>query len=282
MYRNLGNSELVMYDLVGTFGFFAIFVYNFFMFRYKRLLLSNVSSFMINTASKNKKLKFFRSESLWAFIEIFIISCLQILPSSFFNVKLSNILETGANYFGLLLFIPTVLVPFFYIISVNPLKQMDLITPAYPLALIFTKLACFCNGCCGGIECSWGLINYSHGSEPIREFPVQLVEAVLALIIFVFFMFYKKKAKEGTLFPLYVILYSATRFFSEFTRNEPNVLGVLKVYHLLCIVGVIVGVAELVLVLKHSEKITQMFDHPVFTWYQKKQKNIVHHKKRKK
>lgn len=280
MYKNLGATDIVMYDLVGILGFFAIFVYNFFKFSYKRNFLSNSSLFLMKIYSKQNKHSLLQKANFWTVIEIYIISCVQILPSAFLNTKLSELLETGANYFGLLLFIPFFLLPLFYVISINPLKQMDLITPAYPLALIFTKLACFCHGCCGGIECFWGLTNYINESNPVKEFPVQLVEAGLGLIIFIFIMLYKKKAKEGTLFPIYVIAYSATRFFSEFMRKEPNVLGMLKTYHILCIVGVIVGAIELLVVLKYAEKIRLVFNRPVFTRY--KEKNIVHHNKRKK
>ena len=282
MYRTLGSTGIEMYTLVGGLGWICILIYNFLMSSHKQKMLSNSSLTLIKVACERNKNSVFAREKFWVVLEIIIISFIQIFPNGFLNVSFGNLMDTGANYFGLLYFVPLILFAFFYLISIDPFKQTDLITPAYPLALFFVKLGCFCNGCCGGFECEWGLMNYYFPSDPKREFPIQLVEAGIALLIFLFLLWYRKRAKEGTLFPIYLIIYSATRFFSEFTRNEPNVLGVLKVYHLLCIVGVIVGVAELVLVLKHSEKITQMFDHPVFTWYQKKQKNIVHHKKRKK
>lgn len=268
-----------MYDLMNAFGFFAVLIYNFNILRYKRNLLSNKSLFFIKIESKNNKKSLFSKANFWAVVEVFFISCVQYLPASFLNTKFGLLMKTGSNYFGLIFFIPIILSLLFYYISINPFKQMDLITPAYPLALTFAKLACFCNGCCQGFECEWGMTNYYYASDPRKEFPSQLLEAGLALSIFIFLLFYRKKAKEGTLFPIYVIVYSSTRFFSEFTRGEPNVFGILKTYHILCIAGLIIGIAELVFVLKYSEKITPIFDRPVFTWY--KEKNIFHHKKRK-
>lgn len=276
MYRVLGSTDILMYDLLGIFGFFAVLVYNFSMFRYKRNLLSNSSLTIIKIASKKNKNNLFSKANFWTVIEIFLISCVQHLPIIFLNSKFGSLMETGTNYFGLLFFIPLFLLLLYYAISINPFKQTDLIAPAYPLALIFIKLACFCNGCCQGFECEWGLTNYYNMSDPKKEFPAQLLEAGLAFAIFIFLLLYRKKAKEGTLFPIYVIVYSGTRFFSEFTRNDPNVLGILKTYHIFCIIGVIVGIVELILVLKFSEKITPIFDRPVFTW--RKEKNIVHHK----
>lgn len=281
MYPKLGATNISMYNFVGSFGFLAIFVYNFAMFRYKRNLLSNSSLFFIEIASKRNKESLFAKTTFWTIIEIFIISCVQYFPSAFFNLKLGSLLKTGANYFGLIYFIPLVLFLFCYIVSINPFKQMDLITPAYPLALIFAKLACFCDGCCGGFECSWGMANYHYSSVPQKEFPTQLVESGLGLAIFIFLILYKKKAKEGTLFPIYLITYSGTRFFSEFTSNDPNVFGILKVYHILCIVGVIVGIIELLIVLKFAGKITPLFDRPIFTRYKQK-KNVKKNKKIKK
>ena len=126
---------------------------------------------------------------------------------------------------------------------------MDLITPAYSLRLIVVKLACFCQGCCSGMECSWGVY---YPSDDAVLFPSQLLEAFVSLIIFVFLMVYRKKAKEGTLFPIYLIIYSATRFFTEFTRIEDEVFGILKTYHILCLVGIFVGIIWHVIVKKYS------------------------------
>lgn len=285
MYRYLGSTGIEMYTLVGGLGWVFIFIYNFFMFSHKRNLLSNSSLSLIKIASARNKKSLFSKAGFWTTMEIFIISCIQILPSAFFNVKVGNLLNTGANYFGLLYFIPFVLFAFFFFISVNPFKQTDLITPAYPIALIFVKLACFCDGCCGGFECEWGLVNYHYETGPQREFPTQLVEAGLALIIFLFLLWYRKRAKEGTLFPTYLIIYSATRFFSEFTSNKPDILWHLKTYHILCIIGIILGVAELILVLKYSEKIKPLFENSVFTLFEKQKSKITkknqHHKKKK-
>lgn len=286
MYRFLGSTGIEMYGLVGGIGWIFILIYNFSMFNHKRKMLSNCSLSLINAASVRNKDSIFTKENFWTVLEIIIISCIQILPIGFFNIQLGKLLNTGANYFGLLYFMPLVLFAFFFFISVNPFKQTDLITPAYPLALFFVKLGCFCDGCCGGFECDWGLMNYHYDSGPKKEFPTQLVEAGLALLIFVFLLWYRKRAKEGTLFPIYLIIYSATRFFSEFTSNKPDILWHLKTYHILCIIGVILGIAELMLVLRYSEKIKLVFDYSVFTQFKQgkarsKNTKVLHGKNKK-
>ena len=282
MYDKLGSTDIVMYDLLNIFANMAVFIFNFLMLKQKKNLLSNRSLFFIKIASKKKPKSIFTKSIFWTVLEIILISALQHMPIGILNGGFGSIMKTGANYFGFAFFIPIILLLFYYLIAVNPFKQMDLFAPAEALALVFIKLGCFCSGCCQGFECDWGLKNYSYTFGYKKEFPVQLVEAGLALAIFIFLLWYRKRAKEGTVFPMFLILYSATRFFSEFTRGEDNILGPLKLYHLLCIAGVIVGVAEFFIVTKFAHKITPFFDRPVFPWYKTKEKNIVHHRNKKK
>ena len=38
------------------------------------------------------------------------------------------------------------------------------------------------------------------------------------------------------------------RFFSEFLRADPGIIGFLKLYHILCVLGLISGIVQLVIV----------------------------------
>ncbi len=277
MYPELGYQMYGIFNVISTC---IVFIYNYMNFKSKKNVLSNSTSIIIKSLSRKNNIRFLADSRLWIFIEITIISFVQyILLGGPLHTWVGNIFKTGANYYGTLFFKPIILYLFFYIIAVNPLKQMDLITPGFPLALIFVKLACFFNGCCTGFECSWGITNY-YKSGPQKEFPSQLLETGLALLLFLFLLWYKKRAKDGTLFPVYLILYSATRFLSEFTRCEDNVLGPFKIYHFLCVAGVIIGIVELLIVLRYSEKIKQLYNRNPFPWI--KEKNIIHHKNKKK
>lgn len=243
-----------MYDLLNIIAVVCVLFFNFSNFKNHRDHLSKVSLFLLKAYKKqnNSKLK----NILTAF-EIIIISAIQYLPAAILNRSFGDAVGTGSNYFGLILFIPFILLAFFYLISTNPFKQLDLIAPAYPLALIFVKLGCFCSGCCNGIESEFGFYNYDTG---LVEFPSQLLEAGLGLLLFIFMMIYRKKAKEGTLYPVYLFLYSFTRFFSEFTRSEPEVFWILKKYHILCLVGMVVGIILLFIVLYLKEDIGIAYD----------------------
>ena len=103
-----------------------------------------------------------------------------------------------------------------------------------------------------------GIFNYAMGLE---EFPSQLLESFTAALVFVFFMYYKKKAKTGTLFPMYIILYSSIRFFTEFSRVEENEFLFLKRYQILCMFGIVFGLLQLLFVTKLCYKIRRKLGH---------------------
>lgn len=280
MYRYLGDTGISLYDLLSVLMFLPILIFNLSQFGRKKLILSKKTRSIISNSRKA------RVKNLYILLEIIIISLLQYALIPICNSILGNLTNSSFNYFGLLFIGPVVLTIVFIFSGIDVLKHIDLITPAYPLALIVAKLGCFCYGCCYGIECSFGL--YNHSNKAV-EFPIQLVEASLALMMFVFLMFIRRKTKEGTLFPIYLITYSATRFFSEFLRYEADVLWIFKRYHLFCLAGIVVGVIELYLITKKKNKLILDLDTLKKHLYEYavkngiiKNKNIVHHRKRRK
>lgn len=250
----LGDTDIRMYDLLNYISFVVLLVFNLTQIKTQKANLSNISIFV-----NNRILKFNSSASLWVFaiIELLFISIFQGAFIGVINEAFGDIVDTATNYFGTLFFGSMILFLWFYIVGINPLKELDLITPAYSLRLIVAKLACFCAGCCEGFECSWGLyFPECHA----KMFPSQLLEASVALITFVFLQVYRKKAKQGTLFPIYLIIYSATRFFTEFTRVEENIFWIFKQYHSLCLIGIVVGALWLLIVKKYSDKIVELYE----------------------
>lgn len=276
MYAYLADTGIKMYDFLNTFSFFVALIFNILQFNRKKSFVSNLSGFAMDKLFENRTPKILLTFTV---VELIFVSIVQGLFFGLLNQLFSDLVDTGANYFGTLFFVPFLLFVWFYLISVNPLKEMDLITPAFSLRLIIVKLACFCAGCCNGKECSWGL--YYPNNDAVM-FPSQLLEALVALIIFVFLMVYRKKAKEGTLFPIYLIIYSATRFFTEFTRIEDEVFGILKIYHILCLIGILVGVIWLVIVKKYSSKIIAAYEDAPFPWVPKNNLKYQRRKKAKK
>lgn len=254
MYVFLADTDIRMYDLLNYVSFIALIVFNLTQIKTKKANSGNLSVFI-----KDRVLKLQSSGCLWFFaiLELLLVSIFQGGFIGVINEAFGDALGSGTNYFGTLFFGPIILFLWFYIVGVNPLKEMDLITPAYSLRLIFAKLACFCAGCCSGKACSWGL--YFPDNDAVL-FPTQLLEGLVALIIFVLLLIYRKKAKAGTVFPIYLIIYSATRFFTEFTREEDAVFWIFKQYHILCLVGIVIGLIWLVIAKKYSYKIIRLYE----------------------
>lgn len=175
--------------------------------------------------------------AFWTILEIVLITAAQYFSAAYFNVAFGELVNTGANYFGLVFFAPVLVALVCLVLRIDLLAQMDIITPAYPLALIFVKIACYSANCCKGVAWIDGF------SRPII-IPVQLIESAAALLIFVFLMLCKDKMKKGTVFPIYLMVYSGIRFFTEFFRCEPKVFLGLRTYQLLCLVGIVVGALE--------------------------------------
>ncbi len=170
---------------------------------------------------------------------------------------LGKLFGTDANYLGIVILGLVVISISCVILWVNPIMLFDSITPSYALALVFIKLSCSSAGCCHGMYYEQGFFNYKYGRP---EVPIQLIEAGVAGLLFVFLLFYKRNAKSGTMMPMYIMTYSGTRFFTEFLRGEENILGPLKNYHIQCLVFFIFGLILYVLAIKLSDKIISLFE----------------------
>ena len=102
--------------------------------------------------------------------------------------------------------------------------MITLIIPVVPLAHALGRVGCFCAGCCYGIPMDppWGVCFHSalapHG---VALFPVQLLEAALNFILFLFLYHYAKKPrKPGAVLGLYLVCYAVERFGLEYLRFD--------------------------------------------------------------
>lgn len=251
----------------------ALLLYNLTHFREKRVIPSTVSQAVLRCSGDDTH-GYRRLAGVLTVMEIVLISLFQHGLVAVLNTILGEVLGTGTNYFGMIFCMPFLLAVYCWLLGINPFQQIDLITPAYPLALFFMKIGCFCVGCCRGIVCEFGMYNYGSGDI---EFPIQVVEAVVALILFLFFHFCRKKAQPGTLLPMYVVAYCTIRFFSEFFRKEPPFFGLLKVYHILCLLGILLGCLQLYFLTKYRNRVISLFDNnlPAYLCRKKASRHIV-------
>lgn len=240
-------------------GFWMMVFSTLFYYKSKRNAMGLYAKTIIFFASRVNA-KFSKAlEILFFVLESILAAYIVDFTIGNFNRSFGRFIGTGANYFGFLLSILFFWVIFSLLIIANPLKILDISTMYLPIYLFFIKIACYCAGCCYGISWEYGPYNH-HPDHPGNQVPVQLIEAFWALVIFLFLLWFRKKAKTGSLFPTYMILYSATRFCSEFFRREENVLGPLKTYHLLCLVGIVYGLFHLFFLHFYRDSINVFFE----------------------
>lgn len=95
---------------------------------------------------------------------------------------------------------------FLKIKKVPMLPILDLFSPYIALAHGIGRIGCFLNGCCYG---------------GFKFLPAQILSSILLIMMFVALRAIQKRPhKEGFVFSLYLLLYSAKRFFMEFIRND--------------------------------------------------------------
>ena len=251
-YLSIGTLELSMYTLINMLAYLVAIVYNLTTYKQKGQLLSKFSHSRIN---QNKS-----SIKKCIIMESILISILQVEIGGLFSGLLAKITPgVVANYFGNVLISPFPLVLILILMGINPLRQLDLITPAYAIFLFISKIACFMHGCCEGIPTEFGL--YFPYNEQY-EFPSQLLEAFVALIIFIVLLCVARRSNRtpGLMFPLYLIMYSATRFFTEFTRANEPIIWKLQPYHLFCLIGIVLGILELLILALCGAKLDTFFE----------------------
>lgn len=262
MHRFFGEQDA--YGLFNSLAVILTIVSSLFYFNIKKNSISLYSKSLINLVGQKNfgigKLKVEKIiEVILVSVELLIMGYLPSLASSA-NRPFGKLVGTGANYFGLLFTIWLLIILVSVLILSNPIKQLDLVTIFLPFRMTFTRLACFFNGCCWGVPWEYGPYNH-HYDHPGNQVPVQAIEAAFVFAIFLFFLWYRKKAKPGTMFPMYMILYGGARFFNEFfTAADPDVIGPFNMYQILCVIAVVIGLIAFFVLRKYGEKISDFFE----------------------
>ena len=110
--------------------------------------------------------------------------------------------------------------------KLDTVKFFDIYALVLPLGHAIGRIGCFFSGCCYGIEYD-GFFSVSYnktlGLTPLHTqlLPIQLIEAFLLCILFIFLLFvYFKSPKRGMISAIYLYCYSVIRFVLEFFRGD--------------------------------------------------------------
>lgn len=111
------------------------------------------------------------------------------------------------------------------VFKINAIKNIETFVIVIPFFHCVGRIGCFLAGCCYGIEYN-GLFKIMYteaiaAPNGINLFPVQLLEALLNFLLFLFLVWIDKWLKKPlSNFGIYLVLYGAIRFFLEFLRGD--------------------------------------------------------------
>lgn len=101
----------------------------------------------------------------------------------------------------------------------------DCFVVGIPLFHAIGRIGCFCRGCCFGIKSPFGFV--MDVKENVTRFPVQLLESLVCIGIFVgLLILFRKGIMEGKLLYVYLFSYGIIRFFIEFLRGDSEARGI--------------------------------------------------------
>ena len=185
-----------------------------FVFLYRRRIILNFTLRIL--------IEYLIACSICAFVLSRILFVIALIPSGIIE-SFADIIHYLIN--GGLVFYGGLFGVMFGIFVVCKFRRRDysqiinIITPAFPLFHIFGRLGCLLAGCCYGIECTWGVIMHSEPS--IIRFPVQFIESLGNIIIFVMLLLVELKFQTHKHnLKVYLISYSLFRFVLEFYRAD--------------------------------------------------------------
>jgi len=100
-------------------------------------------------------------------------------------------------------------------------KTADFIAPYMALGHAIGRIGCFLNGCCFGKPASAYLPGVIFPGEAIYRHPTQLYSSFALLVIFVILKLVQNRPHfAGSVFALYLLLYSTARFLIDFLRGD--------------------------------------------------------------
>lgn len=142
-------------------------------------------------------------------------------------------------------------------------KTADACAPGIALGNVLGRQGCFSAGCCWGKPTTlpWGVKFTELGHEitgvptGVGLHPTQLYESLAMLIVFFFLLWlHRQRRFSGQVILAYALIYAAVRFVIEFFRDDPrgDILGLTTLTGLSTsqLIGIVVGVAALVLLVK--------------------------------
>lgn len=132
---------------------------------------------------------------------------------------------------------------------------LDLLTIKGAFFYAIAHIGCIFPGCCHGYASDWGI--YSNNAGYVC-FPIQLVECTINIMIgFILLAMRKNKKFHGQLNPWYMIMFGATRFVTEFLRDNDKLFWGISELAIHALVSFILGSVAIIIINQRKEKMYQ-------------------------
>ena len=170
-------------------------------------------------------------------------------------------MKVGLSSYGALLGIITALIVYRLLFKVEIKELFYISLIPVPIAYAIGKIGCFVDGCCYGRSYN-GLFSITYLNSTIapkeeKLFPVQLVEAIVFLLIFLYywFMYKKEKTKDMEKQLLFIIISCAiSKFMLDFLRASHNGQGISK-NQIISILAVLMAIFLYIISKKGKERV---------------------------
>lgn len=182
-------------------------------------------------------------------IHLFIINALLFIFVTIFGLGLTIIENYIANHkfiigfssYGGLLGMITAIYLFSKILKYNKKHLYKILFITAPLMYSISKIGCLLTGCCYGIKYNGigNIIYISSNGAPLNTplFPIQLIESILFMLIFIYLNILYKKNKN--IIPISLLLCGFSKFCLEFLRNSWKPL--ISFTQIISIIFIIIG-----------------------------------------
>ena len=159
--------------------------------------------------------------------------------------KSFNFFALGLSSYGAVIGIIIMLLIYSKQMKKDFITMLKLIVPALPLIYGLSKIACFISGCCYGIEYD-GIFsityNYSHSApKGVSLFPIQIVETIVFLLIFIFFYINRNKIKDKNYVGYMFIVCGFFKFILDFFRHI-HVSEIISTNQIFSLIFIVIGI----------------------------------------
>ena len=157
------------------------------------------------------------------------------------EITIYNFINSGYSFIGGILGSLLIIAVYCKKYKLDLKNILSRFTVIYPLIYSISKIGCFLNGCCGG-----SIMNLN--------FPLQLIDSIIMLELFLILLLQFKKQNRLNLIT-FLIVFGIIRFFEDFFRDLRIVIIYnLTLYQLICIALVITGVFFFIQTIRNVEK----------------------------